>query len=200
MSTPVGHSVTGISICFLTCSYLPSLQVGGLRKGWKTLVFCIVVACLPDIDFLPGIFVGNINYYHHRGTHSIFFALIVSLTVCAVVRKKAGLKWGLLTFILILSHLAIDYIAIDTVAPFGMPLLWPFSGEYFCSEYAFLPIVVRGSSVLSVFNSHNLRTVIVELIVFLPVALLCYGIRMSPTCLRFLTPLPRGRGRGVLDR
>ena len=163
MSTPIGHSLAGISIYFLSGGRFSS-------PGWKALFFCVVVACLPDIDFLPGFFVGNFNYFHHKGTHSLVFALAVSLGVWFVLRNK----WGLLTFILILSHLAVDYAAIDRTAPFGMPFLWPFSGKYFYFKYAFLPEVLRESSIASVFNRHNLRTMIIELAVFLPIALLCY--------------------------
>ncbi len=173
MSTPVGHSLVGVSICFLV-----------LRKfsDWKTLLFCAIAACLPDIDFLPGIFAGNMNYYHHRGTHSIFFAFIVSLAVWALAKKKNGFKLGSIAFILVLSHLAIDYIAIDRAAPFGIPLLWPFSGKYFYFRYAFLPEVLRGDSVISIFNWHNLRTMIVELFIFLPIALLLYKRVLKKGC------------------
>ena len=178
MSSPIGHSLAGLSICFLTPNYLLHLQGGGLRTGWKTLLFCIIIACLPDIDFLPGIFVGNINYYHHKGTHSIFFALVISLAVWAVAKKNNRVKWGFLAFMLILSHLAIDYVAIDHIAPFGMPLLWPISGKYFYFKYAFLPEVLRGSSVMTIFNRHNLYTVMVEMIIFLPIAFLSYTRRL----------------------
>ena len=167
MSTPIGHSLAGISIYFLSGSRFSS-------PGWKVLFLCVVVACLPDVDFLPGFFAGNINCFHHKGTHSLFFALVVSSGVWFALRKSNGIKWGFLAFMLILSHLVIDYVAIDRTAPFGMPLLWPFSGEYFYFKYAFLPEVLRESSVASIFNRHNLRTVIVELAIFLPIALLCY--------------------------
>jgi len=176
MSTPIGHSLAGVSICFLTSTYLCPLQGRGLRRGWKSLLFCAIIACLPDIDFLPGIFVGNINYYHHKGTHSIFFALVMSLAVWAVARGKNRVKWGFLTFILILSHLAIDYITIDLGAPFGIPLLWPFSGKYFCFQNAFLPSTVRSASVASVFNAHNLRVILSELIIYLPLAIISYVV------------------------
>jgi membrane-bound metal-dependent hydrolase YbcI (DUF457 family) len=182
MSTPIGHSLAGVSIYFLSGCRFSS-------PGWKALFFCVIAACLPDIDFLPGFFVGNINYFHHKGTHTLFFALAVSLGVWFVSRKSGGIKglssaapkWGLLTFILILSHLAVDYAAIDRTAPFGMPLLWPFSGKYFYFKYAFLPDVLRESSIASVFNRHNLRTVIVELAVFLPIALLSVILRSAAT-------------------
>ena len=209
MSTPIGHSLAGISICFFFRSLIfgplryrslfvrhtrhagpvtPETElelVAKLESGaadskssfvptnwWKTLVFCAIMACLPDIDFLPGILIGNMNYYHHKGTHSIFFAFVASLIVWAVLRKKNGMVFCVLTFILILSHLAIDYIAIDGSAPFGIPLLWPFSMKYFYFKYAFLPQIVRGDSVISVFNMHNLYAVAVELIIFLPIAFL----------------------------
>ncbi len=182
MSSPVGHSLAGVSIYFLTRAYLlraPFIKGGwgiwgGLRRGWKTVLFCIIIACLPDIDFFPGIFIGNINYYHHRGTHSIVFAIIVSLAVWALSRKKNGLKLGFLVLMLLLSHLAIDCISIDHLAPFGIPILWPISGKYFHFKYGFLPEVLRGASLITVFNRHNLYTVTVELIIFLPLALLSY--------------------------
>ena len=174
MSTPIGHSLAGVSVYFLTRTYLLPLQWGGLRRRWKALLFCAIIACLPDIDFLPGIFAGNINYYHHKGTHSIFFAFIVSLVVCILWKKRNSLKFGFLTFILVLSHLAIDYVAIDHVAPFGIPLLWPFCERYFYFKYAFLPEVFRGASLISILNRNNIYTVVIELIIFVPIVLLSY--------------------------
>ena len=169
MSTPVGHSLVGMCILFLAaCGEFFS----GRPK--QILLFCIIIACLPDIDFIPGIFAGNINAYHHRGTHTLLFAIIVPLVVWLVVRSKDRLKLTVLSFALVMSHLAVDYVTVDKTEPFGIPFFWPLSERYFYSGLAFLPDVFRGETVRTVFNLHNLGTVAREIAVFSPVAVITY--------------------------
>ncbi len=186
MSTPVGHTLTGLSICFLheaVCKKLGRfrrLRRFCIRYSLKGYIFAGFLACLPDIDFIPGVFTGDINQFHHCGTHSLGFAVIVSLSVWLIAKAKkieTADGWGLISFLLIMSHLGVDYLTIDKRAPFGIPFLWPLSGKYFYFRYAFLPYTVRYASVGSGFNIYNLRTVLYEFLIYLPLAIICRKIK-----------------------
>lgn len=183
MSSPVGHTLAGLSICFLygaLCS-----RIGGsgklkkfcIKYSLKGLIFVAFVACLPDIDFVPGIFIGDINYFHHQGIHSLSFAIVLSFLILLISRMRKteqSLGWGLISLLLIISHLVIDWLTIDKSLPFGIRLLWPFSGKYFYFQNAFLPYNVRSVSVASVFNVHNLRVVLSELAIYMPLMIISY--------------------------
>ena len=183
MSTPVGHTLAGLSICFLhgaVCHRFGKFEKVRklcIRYSLKWLTFAAFLACAPDIDFVPGMFIGNINYFHHRGTHSLFFAVVLSLCIWFLMRIKkmeSSSGWGLISFLLIVFHLGIDYVTIDKTAPFGIPFLWPFSARYFYFQNAFLPETARGSSMASAFNVHNLRTILCELIIYMPLTIISY--------------------------
>ncbi len=168
MSSPIAHSLAGLGIGFLSWR-----KVFKTTLTWKAVLFCVVVANLPDFDVIPGIFAGDINLYHHDYTHTFLFAFIVSLVVFAAGAKNR-MKWAYMAFLLVLSHFLIDYITIDRSPPIGLPLLWPFSDIRFKWEFAFLPVVARGSSLISILNPQNIRTAAIEAAVFLPPAILSY--------------------------
>lgn len=168
MSSPIAHSLAGLSIGFLSWR-----KVFKSSLTWKSVLFCVVMANLPDFDVIPGVFAGNINLYHHDYTHTLLFAFAVFLCVLAVSRRNS-LKWASMSLILVLSHFAIDYITIDRSLPIGLPLLRPFSEIRFKWEFAFLPVVARAETFLSLLNRQNIRTAAVEAAVFLPFTIISY--------------------------
>ncbi len=168
MSSPVAHSLAGLSIGFLSWR-----KVFKTSLTWKAVLFCVVMANLPDFDVIPGFFAGDINLYHHDYTHTLVFAFAVFLCVLAVSRRNS-LKWASMSLVLVLSHFAIDYITIDRSPPIGLPLLWPFSDIRFKWEFAFLPVVARAETFLSLLNRQNIRTAAVEAAVFLPFTIISY--------------------------
>ncbi len=172
MPTPVGHLLAGVIIR----QSLPCDRRGKLFFSAGLLFFTL----LPDIDFLFGFAVGDMNRYHHLFTHSFLF-------VCA-----AGLAGGLLfagggrsrfyfSAIFILagtSHLLLDCLALDQRPPFGCPLLWPVSNRFFISPIVLFSDVKRHSEaglfLASLFNTHNLRTVAVEIALLAPIWLILF--------------------------
>src|SRR3990172_11659995 len=72
MATPLGHGLAGAIIC-----------LGFRRVGWRTpsMAAAVIVANLPDADFLPGIMVGWPSRYHHGASHSIVAAMICALAI-----------------------------------------------------------------------------------------------------------------------
>ncbi len=168
MSSPIAHTLAGLSVGFLSWRRLFKRSF-----TWKAALFCVVMANLPDFDVFPGFLAGDINLYHHYYTHSIFFAFIVSLVVFAVAPRER-LRWASACLLLIFSHYLVDYITIDRSPPIGLPLLWPFHEARFKWEHAFLPTVARAGTFFSLFNRHNIRTAAIEIAVFLPVAAVSY--------------------------
>ncbi|MDZ7379427.1 MAG: metal-dependent hydrolase [candidate division KSB1 bacterium] len=64
------------------------------------------------------------------------------------------------------SHLLLDFFTLDTGAPYGIPLFWPFSQETYQSHWPVLPNVQHTSGPL--LSVHNLMLVLREAAVLLP--------------------------------
>lgn len=171
MASPVGHTLAGLAVGFFSWK-----RVFRAPMRWQGVLFCVIMANLPDFDVLPGIFAGDINKFHHDHSHTFLFAFAVTLVVYAVAGKNRR-GWAFMAFVLIMSHFWLDFIAVDTSPPIGLRLLWPLqdmAGDGFKWRYAFLPSVARGGSLPSLFNVHNVGVVAVETVVFLPPAIAAY--------------------------
>jgi len=60
MATPVGHYFLGLSIT----------QVFARDDAErKECLWLVTIACLPDLDVVPGLFVGNLVQFHHGASH-----------------------------------------------------------------------------------------------------------------------------------
>jgi membrane-bound metal-dependent hydrolase YbcI (DUF457 family) len=144
----------------------------------------------PDLDFIPGLLVGEPGRYHHGPSHSLGFAILFGLTVgLAILLLRLGdvIRNSIIFFSLYLSHVILDYFSTDTSLPYGVPLLWPLSGEYYTAPFAFLPDIHRGAAtstikfIASVFSLHNLWAVTVESLMFIPlIFLMLVWNRRSP--------------------
>ncbi|MEW6095420.1 MAG: metal-dependent hydrolase [bacterium] len=129
MSTPIAHSLGGVSV------YLLSKKKNTPKNNWLLILYCIIVSNLPDIDFIC-LTNGGIKFssiYHHQITHSITFIFILSL----VAYFTSGLRLGIITFWCLGIHDLIDYFTFDSIPPSGIMFLYPFSKEYFISPITF---------------------------------------------------------------
>src|SRR5206468_1583553 len=139
----------------------------------------------PDLDFIPGLFIGEPNRFHHGPSHSLAFAALFGLSLGLVLHamKIDSIRRGFPILVgLCLSHIGLDCLSIDTAAPYGMPLFWPVSHAYYYkAAIAFLPDIRRSNSttsfVTSLFSPHNFRSVAVECILFVPVVLVVLALR-----------------------
>lgn len=116
-----------------------------------------------DLDFLPGIILGNPSRFHHGLTHSIVFALLICLVV-ALIRQRERLDWALLAGSAYMTHLLLDFFTRDPSTPVGIPLLWPFLDTTFASPIPPLPRVIHSS--VSAINLHNFLVAGLESVVF----------------------------------
>lgn len=128
MATPIGHSLVGVTIYLL-------YKKKDTSTMWFSLLYCIIVSNLPDIDFIcltnTGIKFSGI--YHHQVTHSITFIFILSLVAYVFM----GVKWGIITGVCLFLHNLLDYFTFDNLPPVGIMFLYPFSKEYFISPISF---------------------------------------------------------------
>jgi membrane-bound metal-dependent hydrolase YbcI (DUF457 family) len=176
MSSPVGHALAGIA-CFET---RPGLF---FKSRWLDAFFFIFLANLPDGDFLPGFLLGSPNRYHHGIFHSLGAALFVALIIGWLFSRKQGhaLKFFAFAFIIFCSHLLFDFFTFDFTPPYGMPLFWPLANGYHIAAHPVFINITRSpysaNFFSSLFSPHNLKAVLLEIVVLGGVVLLVACIR-----------------------
>jgi inner membrane protein len=165
MATPIGHYLLGLSVTQL---------VARNRDERKQGLWLATVACVPDLDVIPGLLVGKLNQFHHGASHSFFAAALFPLLGIWVGRHfwewQLSGRLILLLFLLYASHNVLDTLCIDTGPPFGVPLFWPWSQETYQSPWLLLPDVHHTNRRL--FSTHNLLLMIREVLLFLPLVAL----------------------------
>lgn len=147
------------------------------RFTWRMILLYIVVANLPDVDFIPGLFVDSPNrFHHHYLSHSLAFAVFVGGLLAIYFSRRQGGRFvsHFLTFTgICFSHLVLDYFTADTSAPFGVPMFWPISSRYFYSSFSiFMSVHKSGTSsdfIQSLFVLHNLWVALWEMLIFVPI-------------------------------
>lgn len=180
MPTPVGHVLGGIMCLFFNKEFV--------LKNWPVLCLVVFYALLPDIDFLFGLVEGLPNKYHHQSTHSFVFIVLAGLLGGFIVNKLKIMQFTK-SFVLFTvsgaSHLLLDVLALDTKAPFGAPLFWPFSNKFFISPVTIFSDVHRSSSShtfwASLLSSHNFETVLIEIAILLPIVILLFFVGKNKT-------------------
>lgn len=146
--------------------------------SWKMILLFVVVANLPDIDFLPGLILDDPNaYHHHYLSHSLGFAVFVGAVLGYYFsrRKSRNFLWYFLLFSCVcFSHMVLDYVTADTSEPVGLPMFWPFTRSYYYAPFSvFAAVHKTGGSSASFLKSllalHNFWVALWEIVVFVPV-------------------------------
>jgi len=129
----------------------------------------VLLGNLADFDYLNGILIGDPGHLHHGFTQSILFSLILTISVLSHLSRNfqdaEGAIMGL--FEVTLSHLFMDALTLDTAAPYGIPLLWPFSGAFFRSPFSVFLNVNSGMSLHVLLTWHNFLAIGLEIVVTL---------------------------------
>jgi hypothetical protein len=163
----------------------------------------MALANLPDIDFLPGYLAGKPNLYHHYHTHSLGFAAIVGALAGLFYWHTRGKFWPYFTlvFAAVSSHLLLDLLTADEAPPYGMALFWPLSPQFYDLPWDVFGAVHKSDSshdfFPSLFHSMNLRVMLLELAILLPLAafvraLKSYNASSRRASARGLTQATRG--------
>jgi inner membrane protein len=152
-------------------------QNGVRAKAWLA-VYCLVVANLPDLDFIwwNGNSFTVSGLFHHGVTHSLGFALIVGAIAGAVARLRGRKDYGklaVLTVALYASHVLVDLLSEDNYLQngIGLPALWPLTETYFI--FPILPSVDRDH----LFTLGNAKAVMLEPLLFGGVMIAVWGHR-----------------------
>ena len=168
MPTPIGHALAGVAVA----------GIGrGLAIPPRHVAILALCAAAPDLDLALRLFDG-VN--HHRGaSHSLAAALIVGFA--AFLLRKTGFDlpsaasmggaWA--------SHVALDYLGLDTSPPSGEMALWPLSMGFYASPVPIFYDIPRSFSLGAI--RHNLLAVAIEIAILGPVAFLCWSRRTART-------------------
>src|SRR6266513_3509237 len=101
MASPIAHSFAGLWTFLLLTARLKVRLITACRQYLSQLVLLVLLANLPDIDFLFGLVTdANANALHRGFTHSLAAAFFVALAVACVDRKSTRLNS---------SHVSISY-------------------------------------------------------------------------------------------
>ena len=170
MASPLGHSVLGLTIALAS-------SPASSRKIWRLGVFCIFGANSADLDFVPGLFIGDINRYHQTVSHSLFAAALFGVMSAwlAPYLGETRLRVGTMGFSAYASHLFLDFLVVDERPPLGIPMFWPFMSDHFIAPWPLLMGIrhgVPGDDLIEFarqfLSLHNLIALGLEFILLLP--------------------------------
>lgn len=192
MPSPIGHSLMAYIMYRATPTSSPRVNL--TRMG-----FYLLAANAADLDFIPGLLVGDPGLYHHGISHSLGFAALVAVVyglLLMFATRQARWQPFVISFALWSSHIGLDYFSIDPGLPYGVPLFWPLSDAYYIAPFPFFP-EIRRSQVSSEFlaslvSLHNLWAISIELLVLGSSAVLmlvAQKLAKSPTA-HCLAPSP----------
>jgi inner membrane protein len=173
MPTPVGHSLAGLGL------YLLFNRNYNFLKDLKGFIPFFIAATAADLDFIPGLLIGEANRYHHGITHSMGASLIAAFIFSLLFRLNHSFgKRTVIFSLLFLSHIFLDYFSMDTSFPYGVPLFWPLSERYYLSVIPVFIDIQRGNMGL-LFSLHNWMAAFREVLIVGPFAaiLLIYRYR-----------------------
>jgi membrane-bound metal-dependent hydrolase YbcI (DUF457 family) len=193
MPTPLAHGVAGSAV---------ARTARNDWRSWRFIVLAFVIANLPDLDFIPGIFMGDAGAVHRRATHSVFAAVVVSLPVAALLcrrgpewfgrtftngAKRPGfMDWYIFVAPVYASHLLLDLVSLDTVQNSGLQMWWPFSNAYVTAPLP-MPAGLRAFFDLqfgptaadffrTLFSGHALAVYLTEALIFSPLLLVPFVV------------------------
>lgn len=174
MPSPLGHSLAAYALAQASHSS---------AHNRRLLLYAVIIACLPDIDILPGILIGPPGFYRHGVTHSLLAALVVSLTaagLAAATRRRPAYIF-VVTLVMYCSHLLLDMLRASTLPIHGLQVLWPLDHTFYN-----LPIHIFGHTTESG-PDHlipaaadvwaNVRMIGLEVLILLPIAFVARALR-----------------------
>jgi membrane-bound metal-dependent hydrolase YbcI (DUF457 family) len=167
VASPIAHTFAGFWTFLILAAQWKRWLAAQWRQWVPQLGVLILLANLPDLDFLPGWLDGDANQLHRSFTHSLTFAILISLVLSSVWRIAPGFwRSALLYFTAYSSHLLIDFfsgIKIGwTHTGYGMPLFWPWSKEF--SSPLILTFGVRHKDFAALFSLDNVWSCTYELL------------------------------------
>lgn len=212
MPSPVGHSLAALALARIFRRMAPArhADVGGSSPGdavqtvsLPVVVLLIVAASAPDLDFIPGILIGNPGRFHHLGpSHSLLTVFAVGALValvCALAGVRSWRRLGVFALLACASHLFLDVLTVGAQPGPDLPLFWPFRPSP--DDYVGLPFhlflgIKRDPAASNFFSSvmfaHNALAVVLEAVIMGVVLALPAVARRVTSGRRSVSSTPRG--------
>jgi hypothetical protein len=158
MPSPIGHALAGIAAGWIVAP----AEHGRAATLRRATVYGLAAAS-PDLDLLAGV--------HSGPTHGLGAAVIVGAVAWVFLRSRGMGQAGRLACAIAVayaSHTLLDWLGTDTAPPIGIMALWPFSRAYYESPLHIFMAISRRYW-LPEFWTYNLRALLRELLMFVPV-------------------------------
>lgn len=189
MPSPLAHTAIGASIALLwpAAGENPTAPTADGRIKWpsrKLIAAALLAANAPDLDYLPGLAIGNWNAFHAGPTHSFAFVAFVAIGLSALFFPLSQFR-AVVPLLLAagISHLMADMATEDLRPPYGIPLLWPFYDAHWKAPVdVFWHLKKRSWS--DIWQWHNLLALGVEAALVLPLTALTCAVKLRPRVLR----------------
>jgi hypothetical protein len=167
MPSSIGHGLASVGVGWMVARPAPSK---------RTLVAQVLVlgtiGVAPDLDLLVG--------RHSAETHSVGAALIVAGIAAWGLWPVAATRWRVFGAVLLAwaVHPMLDMLALDTSAPHGVMILWPFSQEHYQSGWSVFTAISRRYWIPG-FVSYTVFAVVREIVILAPVLAVIWWWRRS---------------------
>ena len=106
--------------------------------NWQMMTSIVILSNLADLDYVPGVLLGNANLFHHGPSHSLLAGVLVGLLIAMTgwVRKNIPFwKTFRASSLVYLSHVILDFFSCSH----SVPLLWPISNFRYGSTKMLFP-------------------------------------------------------------
>jgi membrane-bound metal-dependent hydrolase YbcI (DUF457 family) len=177
MPSPLGHALGGLIVGLAIlpdtggrAERLPSAPMPGMVAArpevWQVLAV-VGAAVAPDLDFLWG--------RHNMETHSLGAALMAGGLALALTKGRLA-RLALAVTLAWASHVLLDWLGSDNVAPLGVMALWPFSTTFYFAD-AFVFQAIKRDGALADLWAPNLWAVTREILLLGPLAAAVWLVR-----------------------
>ena len=152
------------------------------------MLFSVVVANLPDLDYLPGTLANSPVLYHRTIAHTIPAALLCGLIIGAVLTRFGRRFWEIsfLGTLVYSSHLFADMVNFGG-GNIGVQILWPLDDGWYTIKTPLmhsqrgLLTFHRGSDsqgfLASFFSAGFIRALVLQALLFAPLLIPAWWIR-----------------------
>jgi membrane-bound metal-dependent hydrolase YbcI (DUF457 family) len=181
MPSSVGHALAGAAAAW--CADLvpgdrawrtaPATASWYRRAGNGLTLICAGLAASPDLDLLFG--------SHRTYTHSIGATLVVGViaAIVAVRMRRPPGRVALMCAGAYATHLVLDWMAVDTLPPYGLQAFWPISDRWVISGWDVFRQTERWHffSVATIWT--NFKAVVQEVAILGPCVLVVWLVRVK---------------------
>jgi len=181
MPTSIGHALAGAA-----AAWGADLVPG--RRAWRTApptsswyrragngltLLCMGLAAIPDADLLFGT--------HRTYSHSIGAVIAVGIAAAGIasLRGRPVARVASMCAAAYATHLLLDWLSVDPTPPRGIQALWPFTGQWYISEWNLFRETAREYFLSLPTIWTNTRAAVRELLILAPIVAAIWLVRVK---------------------